>query len=133
MTVRAGLWLAALAAVASLTGCGSGAAAGGPAQAQPPAMPMASQAAEANPNLDLGSSLGGQSAPDFRLDNQFGQPMSLSQFRGKVIILAFTDSQCTTVCPLTTASMLQARQLLGAAGTSVQLLGVNAAAADRGR
>ena len=91
-----------------------------------PAMPMASQAAEANPNLDLGSSLGGQAAPDFRLDNQFGQPMSLSQFRGKVIILAFTDSQCTTVCPLTTASMLQARQLLGAAGTNVQLLGVNA-------
>ena len=91
-----------------------------------PAMPMASQAAEANPNLDLGSSLGGQPAPDFRLDNQFGQPMSLSQFRGKVIILAFTDSQCTTVCPLTTASMLQARQLLGAAGTNVQLLGVNA-------
>ncbi len=124
--IRAGIWLAALAAVAPLTGCGNGAAAGGQGQAQMPVMPMASRAAEANPNLDLGSSLGGQPAPDFRLDNQFGQPMSLSQFRGKVIILAFTDSQCTTVCPLTTASMLQARQLLGAAGTNVQLLGVNA-------
>ena len=124
--IRAGIWLAALAAVAPLTGCGNGAPANGPGQAQMPAMPMASQAAEANPNLDLGSSLGGQAAPDFRLDNQFGQPMSLSQFHGKVIILAFTDSQCTTVCPLTTASMLQARQLLGAAGTNVQLIGVNA-------
>jgi len=122
---RTGIWLAALAAVVPLGGCGTGAA-HGQGQAQLPAMPMASQAAEANPNLDLGSSLGGQPAPDFRLDNQFGQPMSLSQFRGKVIILAFTDSQCTTVCPLTTASMLQARQLLGAAGTNVQLLGVNA-------
>ncbi|MGH3255918.1 MAG: SCO family protein [Streptosporangiaceae bacterium] len=125
MIIRAGIWLAALAAAAPLTGCGTGAAAG-PGQAQMPAMPMASRAAEANPNLDLGSSLGGQPAPDFRLDNQFGQPMSLSQFRGKVIILAFTDSQCTTVCPLTTASMVQARQLLGAAGTNVQLIGVNA-------
>jgi cytochrome oxidase Cu insertion factor (SCO1/SenC/PrrC family) len=86
----------------------------------------ASQAAEANPNLDLGSSLGGTPAPDFRLDNQFGQPMSLSQFRGKVIILAFADSECTTVCPLTTVSMLEAKQLLGAAGDHVQLLGIDA-------
>ena len=79
-----------------------------------------------NPNLDLGTSLGGRSAPDFQLQNQFGQPMSLSQFRGKVVMLAFEDSQCTTVCPLTTQSMLQAKQLLGAAGSQVQLLGVDA-------
>jgi cytochrome oxidase Cu insertion factor (SCO1/SenC/PrrC family) len=116
---------AALAGVALLGGCGAGAA-GGQAQDQMPAMSPASRAALANPNLDLGTSLGGVPAPDFRLDNQFGQPMSLSQFRGKVIILAFTDSQCTTVCPLTTASMLQAKQLLGPAGAGVQLLGVNA-------
>ena len=126
-TVRCltGTSVAALAGAALLSGCGTSAASGQP-QNQMPAMPAASRAAEANPNLDLGTSLGGQPAPDFRLDNQFGQPMSLSQFRGKVIILAFTDSQCTTVCPLTTASMLQARQLLGPAGASVQLLGVNA-------
>jgi cytochrome oxidase Cu insertion factor (SCO1/SenC/PrrC family) len=79
-----------------------------------------------NPNLDLGSSLGSRPAPDFRLTNQFGQPMSLSQFRGKVVMLSFEDSQCTTVCPLTTQSMLQAKQLLGAAGDKVQLLGVDA-------
>jgi Peroxiredoxin len=53
-------------------------------------------AAMDNPNLDLGSSLG-KAAPDFRLRNQFGQPMSLSQFRGKVVMLAFEDSECTTV------------------------------------
>ncbi len=79
-----------------------------------------------NPNLDLGSSLGDRSAPDFRLTNQFGQPMSLSQFRGKVVMLSFEDSECTTVCPLTTQSMLEAKQLLGAAGEKVQLLGVDA-------
>jgi cytochrome oxidase Cu insertion factor (SCO1/SenC/PrrC family) len=83
-------------------------------------------AAMDNPNLDLGSSLGGTPAPDFRLRNQFGQPMSLSQFRGKVVMLAFEDSECTTVCPLTTQSMLQAKQLLGPAGSQVQLLGVDA-------
>jgi cytochrome oxidase Cu insertion factor (SCO1/SenC/PrrC family) len=84
------------------------------------------RAAEANPDLDPGSSLGALLAPQVRLVNQFGQPMSLSKFRGKVVILAFVDSQCTTVCPLTTVSMLAARQLLGAAGGQVQLLGIDA-------
>jgi cytochrome oxidase Cu insertion factor (SCO1/SenC/PrrC family) len=83
-------------------------------------------AAESNPNIDLGTSEGGVPAPDFRLVNQFGQAMSLSQFRGKVILLGFEDSQCTTVCPLTTQGMVLAKQLLGKAGTAVQLLGVDA-------
>ena len=83
-------------------------------------------AAQANPALDTGSSLGGQPAPDIRLVNQFGQRMALSQFRGKVVILAFVDSQCTNVCPLTTVSMLEAKPLLGAAASRVQLLGVDA-------
>jgi cytochrome oxidase Cu insertion factor (SCO1/SenC/PrrC family) len=84
------------------------------------------QAAAANPDLDPGTPLDSRPAPDFRLVNQFGQPMSLSQFRGKVVILAFTDSRCTTICPLTTASMVAARELLGPASDQVQLLGVDA-------
>jgi cytochrome oxidase Cu insertion factor (SCO1/SenC/PrrC family) len=83
-------------------------------------------AAEANPDLDPGTSLGGTPAPDFKLTNQFGQQISLSAFRGKVVILAFTDSECTTVCPLTTVSMLEAKRMLGRAGQDVQLLGIDA-------
>ena len=56
-----------------------------------------STAAASNPDIDLGSSAGGQPAPNFQLKNQFGQAMSLSQFRGKVILLGFEDSECTTV------------------------------------
>jgi cytochrome oxidase Cu insertion factor (SCO1/SenC/PrrC family) len=89
-------------------------------------MSAANQAAMQNPNLDLGTSLYGEHAPDIKLVNQFGQPMSLSQFRGRVVILAFSDSECTTVCPLTTQSMVLAKELLGKAGESVQLLGVDA-------
>lgn len=89
-------------------------------------MSSTNDAAEQNPNLDLGSSVGNAAAPDFRLTNQFGQPMSLSQFRGKVILLSFDDSECTTVCPLTTESMVLAKELLGKAGENVQLLGVDA-------
>jgi len=89
-------------------------------------MSQASAAAMENPNLDTGTSLGGEPAPAVTLVNQFGQPMSLSQFRGRVVMLSFEDSECTTVCPLTTQSMVLAKELLGKAGESVQLLGVDA-------
>jgi cytochrome oxidase Cu insertion factor (SCO1/SenC/PrrC family) len=116
--------LLALGLLALVAGCGASAKA-------PPAPGMGmgggqNAAAEMNPNLDLGTSLGGVQAPDFRLLNQFGQPMSLSQFRGKVVVLSFEDSECTTVCPLTEQSMLDAKEMLGAAGNQVQLLGVDA-------
>ena len=116
--------LGVLGGLPGLAACSSGAPSG--AQAASSASSGPNSAAMDNPNLDLGSSLGGKPAPDFRLRNQFGQPMSLSQFRGKVVMLAFEDSECTTVCPLTTQSMLQAKQLLGPAGSQVQLLGVDA-------
>ncbi|MGH3210052.1 MAG: SCO family protein [Trebonia sp.] len=89
-------------------------------------MDQASAAAMANPNLDTGTALGGKPAPAVKLVNQFGQPMSLSQFHGRVVMLSFEDSECTTVCPLTTQSMVLAKELLGKAGDSVQLLGVDA-------
>ena len=118
---------AAVAAVLAVAGCGSGTGSDGSAAGQSgQAGPAAERQAAANPDLDPGSSLSGIPAPDFTLTNQFGQRMSLSAFRGKVVILAFTDSECTTVCPLTTESMLAARQLLGTAGRQVQLIGIDA-------
>jgi protein SCO1/2 len=117
---------AAFAGSLALAGCGGpasgGASSGGTASAASPG----SSAAAANPNLDLGSPLGGKPAPSIQLENQFGQPMSLAQFRGKVVLLGFVDSECTTVCPLTTLAMLEAKQMLGAAGDHVQLLGIDA-------
>jgi cytochrome oxidase Cu insertion factor (SCO1/SenC/PrrC family) len=114
---------AAIAAALALTGCGGSNQ--GSADAGAVTSP-GSSAAAANANLDLGTPLGGKPVPDVRLSNQFGQPMSLSQFHGKVVLLGFVDSECTTVCPLTTLAMLEAKQLLGAAGDQVQLLGIDA-------
>ena len=78
-----------------------------------------------NENLDPGAPLSAP-APGFTLTNQFGQPVSLSSYRGKVVILAFNDAECTTICPLTTAALVIAKNMLGAAGSRVQLLGVDA-------
>jgi cytochrome oxidase Cu insertion factor (SCO1/SenC/PrrC family)/thiol-disulfide isomerase/thioredoxin len=78
-----------------------------------------------NPNLDPGTPLKGV-APDFKLVDESGHFVSLHAFRGKVVILAFNDSECTTICPLTTSAMVAARSMLGRAASHVQLLGVNA-------
>ena len=124
---RARVALSAVALIGALSGLLAGCASSPSASSQSAgSQSSGSTAAMDNPNLDLGSSLGELPAPDFRLQNQFGQSMSLSQFRGKVVMLAFEDSECTTVCPLTTQSMLEAKQLLGPAGDKVQLLGIDA-------
>jgi cytochrome oxidase Cu insertion factor (SCO1/SenC/PrrC family)/thiol-disulfide isomerase/thioredoxin len=85
----------------------------------------ASDTLQTNPYLDPGTRLSGP-APDFRLTDEFGQPVSLHSFRGKVVILAFNDSECTTICPLTTSAMVDAKAMLGSAGSGVQLLGIDA-------
>jgi cytochrome oxidase Cu insertion factor (SCO1/SenC/PrrC family)/thiol-disulfide isomerase/thioredoxin len=79
-----------------------------------------------NPYLDPGTSLGVRRAPNFTLVGQTGQRVSLSQYRGKAVILAFVDAECQTICPLTTQAMVDAKADLGKAGDQLQLLGVNA-------
>ncbi|MBV9534338.1 MAG: redoxin domain-containing protein [Solirubrobacterales bacterium] len=84
-----------------------------------------SASATNNPVLDPGTPISGR-AVNFTLTDQFGRSVSLSDFRGKVVILAFNDPVCTTVCPLTTTAMLEAKALLGNAASRVELLGVGA-------
>ncbi len=84
-----------------------------------------SDALATNPNLDPGTRLS-VPAPGFTLNDEFGRPVSLRSFRGTVVILAFNDSECTTICPLTTSAMLDAKAMLGSAGRRVQLLGIDA-------
>jgi cytochrome oxidase Cu insertion factor (SCO1/SenC/PrrC family)/thiol-disulfide isomerase/thioredoxin len=110
------VWVAVAAAL--VIGASVAELSGGPAQ------PTVA-AAGANPQLDTGTPLSGP-APNFTLTDQFDHPVSLHAFRGHVVILAFNDSQCTTICPLTTTAMVKAQQLLGPAGRQVTLLGVDA-------
>jgi len=111
------LLLAAYAGFHVLGGAGS--AGGSQAAAQ------TAGALTQNADLDPGAALTG-TAPGFTLTDQFGQPASLDSYRGKAVILAFNDSECTTVCPLTTAALVDAKAMLGPAGSQVQLLGVDA-------
>jgi cytochrome oxidase Cu insertion factor (SCO1/SenC/PrrC family) len=70
--------------------------------------------------------LRGVPAPDFTLTDQYGRSVSLHDFRGRVVVVAFIDSRCTDVCPLVAESLRRMQDLLGGRARGVQLLAVNA-------
>jgi protein SCO1 len=61
-------------------------------------------------------------APDFTLQGSDGHLLQLSHYRGKVVLLAFGYSSCTEVCPVTLATLAQARRRLGSAAADVQVV-----------
>jgi protein SCO1/2 len=59
---------------------------------------------------------------DFKLTDHHGNPRSLADFRGKVVLLFFGYVHCPDVCPTTLADMAQVMRLLGADADKVQVL-----------
>jgi len=53
-------------------------------------------------------------APDFALTSQDGTPVTLGDFRGKVVAVTFIFTSCKDTCPLLTAKMAQVQDELGA-------------------
>ena len=87
--------------------------------------------AQANPDADpiLAESIARPSAqlnypaPAFTLTSQYGQPVSLSSLRGKVLLLSFINPDCQGFsCPAIGPELRQATRLLG--GNQVELAGV---------
>src|SRR6266516_7695526 len=72
-----------------------------------------------------GTDLGSIAAPDFRLKDQFGKPISLSQFQGKPVVLTFLYTHCPDVCPLTADKLHVAVQNLGKDAQQVAVLAVS--------
>lgn len=60
----------------------------------------------------VGTDLGKQPAPDFTLTDQRGQTVSLSDFRGKAVVLTFIYTNCPDVCPAIARNMGTAHELL---------------------
>ena len=61
-------------------------------------------------------------APDFTLAGSDGAPLTLGRYRGKVVALAFGFSHCADVCPVTLATLAQARKALGPQGRDLQVV-----------
>lgn len=72
-----------------------------------------------------GTDLGGTPAPNFRLTDQFGKPIALSQFKGKPIILTFLYTHCPDQCPLTAEKLHTVMLNLGSKAQDVAVLAVS--------
>jgi protein SCO1 len=75
---------------------------------------------EAKPQFKAIDLTGADYARDFQLVDHNGQPRSLKDFRGKIVVLFFGYTQCPDVCPTTMAEVAEAKKLLGPDGSRVQ-------------
>jgi protein SCO1 len=63
---------------------------------------------------------GADYAKGFTLTDHLGQTRSLSDFKGKVVVLFFGYTQCPDVCPTSMAELAEVKHLLGADGEKLQ-------------
>lgn len=73
----------------------------------------------------VGTDLGGKTAPDFRLTDQFGKAVALSDFKGKPVILTFLYTHCPDECPLTAEKLHTTMLKLGSNAQKVAVLAVS--------
>ena len=66
-----------------------------------------------------------KAAPGFTFTDQNGRTTSLSDFRGKVVVLEFLDPHCTDICPIVSREFVDAYHDLGAKAGNVVFLGIN--------
>ncbi len=72
-----------------------------------------------------GTDLGSTPAPNFLLKDQFGNSISLVQFKGKPVVLTFLYTHCPDVCPLTAEKLHATMQGLGSNAQQVAVLAVS--------
>lgn len=63
---------------------------------------------------------GADYAKDFQLTDHNGQPRSLQDFRGKVVVMFFGYTQCPDVCPTSMTELAEVKKLLGPDGDKLQ-------------
>ncbi len=63
---------------------------------------------------------GAEYAHDFALTDHNGQPRSMKDFAGKVVVLFFGYTQCPDVCPTSMVELAEVKKLLGKDGARLQ-------------
>jgi len=81
---------------------------------------MLAACTESKPQFKSVDLTGADYAKDFQLIDHNGQPRSLKDFRGKVVVVFFGYTQCPDVCPTTMAELAEAKKLLGPDADKVQ-------------
>jgi protein SCO1 len=81
-----------------------------------------SASAGAGPALKAGVFNPPRLAPEFSLRGSDGSEVTLARYRGKVVVMAFGYTSCAAVCPITLATLAEARSSLGEAVDAVQVI-----------
>jgi protein SCO1 len=64
-------------------------------------------------------------APKIDLRNYLGQPVTLSQYRGRAVLLTFLYTNCPDICPLITSNLRVVQKELGAQAGRAQIIAVS--------
>ncbi|WP_114969994.1 SCO family protein [Rhodoferax ferrireducens] len=79
-----------------------------------------SACSESKPKFSAIDITGADYARDFALTDHNGQPRSLKDFAGKIVVLFFGYTQCPDVCPTSMAELVEVKKLLGKDGERLQ-------------
>lgn len=67
-----------------------------------------------------------ENAPPLSLHNYLGQPVNIASYRGKAVLVTFLYTNCPDICPLITANLRVAENLMGPKGDAkVQIIAVS--------
>ena len=64
-------------------------------------------------------------ATPFELQNQFGQRVSLTDYKGEVVLLTFLYTSCPDVCPIVTSQLRDTHAMLGDDASDVAFIAVS--------
>jgi len=90
-----------------------------------PVLPGGAQQARAGDGLYGTLALPAKQAPPIHLRNYLGRPVTLSQYRGKAVLVTFLYANCPDVCPLIASNLRVALNMLGKRDSEVQVIAVS--------
>ncbi len=90
-----------------------------------PTLPTGAQQSTARQGFFGTLALPAKPAPPIDLRNYLGQPVTLAEYRGKAVLVTFLYTNCPDICPLITANLRVALNLLGADAKKVQIIAVS--------
>jgi protein SCO1/2 len=76
----------------------------------------------AAPSFDSTDITGAAFAKDFELQDHHGELRTLTDFRGKIVVVFFGFTQCPDVCPTSMTTMAEVKRLIGDQGKLIQVV-----------
>jgi protein SCO1/2 len=90
-----------------------------------PTLPGGAQQTRAGDGFYGTLALPAKHAPPIQLRNYLGQPVTLSQYRGRAVLVTFLYANCPDICPLIASNLRVALNMLGKRDSEVQVIAVS--------